>query len=173
MSRRVSVSRIVLGLGAILLVVGCAAGGEQFTAEQPAGFWVGLWHGIISVITLIIGIFSDSVKVYEVNNSGGLYDFGFLLGVICCWGSCAGSGWKCKSKAEREKEKAKEEEWEEIGEKVEEKVKRKAGEWADADKDADWKEVEEKVEEKVKEKIKDWAEDDGDSAEEKAEKPGT
>lgn len=166
--KRKLVMRVVIGMGALLVLAGCAAGGEQFTAEQPAGFWVGLWHGVISVITLIVGIFSDSLKVYEVNNSGGLYDFGFLLGVICVWGSCASGGGKCKwkSKEDREKEKTNEKDWEEIGEKVEEKVKRKAREWADADKDADWKEVEEKVEEKVKDKIKNWAED-GDESEEK------
>ncbi len=35
---------------------------------------------VISVM-LIVGIFSDSIDVYEVHNRGGWYDFGFLLGV--------------------------------------------------------------------------------------------
>lgn len=48
---------------------------------KPAGFWAGFWHGIISPITFIVGLFTDDVKFYETNNNGKLYDFGFLLGV--------------------------------------------------------------------------------------------
>lgn len=45
------------------------------------GFWSGLWHGIISPITFIISLFSDSVTVWETHNNGAWYTFGFLLGV--------------------------------------------------------------------------------------------
>ena len=74
-----------LGL-ACLLFVGCAAGSPQFTSEAPAGFWLGIWHGLISFVTLVIGIFNDHVRVYEVDNTGGWYDFGFLIGVTMLWG---------------------------------------------------------------------------------------
>jgi len=60
---------------------GCAAGDERFTGEDPAGFWIGLWHGLIACVALVIGIFSDSVEVYERSNTGGWYDLGFLIGV--------------------------------------------------------------------------------------------
>jgi hypothetical protein len=76
-----------LALLAGLLLAGCAAGDARFTAPEPAGFFFGLWHGFISFITLIWGIFSDDVQVYERMNTGGWYDFGFLLGVACTWGS--------------------------------------------------------------------------------------
>jgi len=56
---------------------------------QPAGFWAGLWHGLIAPITFVICIFNPNVRVYETNNRGRLYDFGFLLGVV---GSIGGSG---------------------------------------------------------------------------------
>jgi hypothetical protein len=69
-----------------VVVAGCAAGDPRFTTEDPAGFLAGLWHGIISMITLVIGIFTDGVEVYERNNTGGWYDFGFLLGVSSTWG---------------------------------------------------------------------------------------
>lgn len=42
----------------------------------------GLWHGIISPITLTISFFNSDVQMYEVHNSGSEYDFGFLLGVV-------------------------------------------------------------------------------------------
>ena len=51
-----------------------------------AGFWLGLWHGLICPITLIISLFSDNVHFYEVYNSGGWYNFGFLLGVGSSFG---------------------------------------------------------------------------------------
>lgn len=57
---------------------GCAAGDERFTGEDPAGFWIGLWHGLIACVALVIGIFSDSVEVYERSNTGGWYDLGSL-----------------------------------------------------------------------------------------------
>ena len=60
----------------LLLLTACTAGDAQFTPETPAGFWYGLWHGVIAVIALIIHLFNDAVLVYEVNNTGGWYDFG-------------------------------------------------------------------------------------------------
>lgn len=47
---------------------------------QHAGFWIGLWHGLISPITFLISIFNLNVRIYETNNRGRLYDLGFLIG---------------------------------------------------------------------------------------------
>ena len=54
---------------------------------DPAGFWGGLWHGIIAPITFIISLFDDGVSIYETNNNGRWYEFGFMLGI----GAYAGS----------------------------------------------------------------------------------
>ena len=150
--------KLLLLIPLLLLLSACAAGNEQFTAESPAGFWYGLWHGIISVITLIIHIFNENVLVYEANNTGGWYDFGFLLGVIGIWGG--GSHITCKTSAEKQRDK----EWEEIGDKVEKKVMRKLKEWAEkeesTDSGEDWEEISDKVEKKLKRIIREWAEKD-------------
>lgn len=142
----------------IFLLASCAAGDIQFTSESPAGFWFGLWHGVISFISLIIHLFNDSVTVYEVNNTGGWYDFGFLLGVISIWGG--GTHMSCKSAADKKREK----EWKEVGDKVEIKVMRKLNEWAqDEEGSADreeWDKISDKVEKKLKRKIREWAEKD-------------
>lgn len=53
---------------------------------EPDGFWLGLWHGWISPITFIISLFTDTVDVYSKNNSGGWYDFGFLVGAGVLFG---------------------------------------------------------------------------------------
>lgn len=134
----------------------CTAGDSQFTVENPAGFFWGLWHGVISVISLVIHLFNDNVVVYELDNSGGWYDFGFLLGVIMVWGG--GCHASCKTKQEAASDK----EWDEIGDKVEKKVMRRLKEWADedapTDSDGEWDEIGEKVEKKLKRKIREWAE---------------
>jgi hypothetical protein len=139
---------------AIVLLAGCAAGDPRFTASTPAGFWQGLWHGIISVITLIIGVFSDTVRVYEVQNTGGWYDFGFLCGVICIWGGGGAKGYHSRS-VRRDRQ-----EWDEIGRKVEAKVKRKIRAWAEAEPDEEWNVVEAKAEEKLKARLREWAQKD-------------
>jgi hypothetical protein len=136
-----------------VLATGCAAGTGRFSADEPANFWAGLWHGAISVVTLIIHVFDRGVRVYEVNNTGGWYDFGFLLGAICIWGGGSTAG--CvRSKRRKQEDK----EWEEVGAKVERKIKRKMREWAEAEPDEDWDDVEKKLERKLREKLRKWAE---------------
>lgn len=94
--RRGRVRPAVAGVAVVMLVLvlcGCAAGDPQFTADHPANFWLGLWHGVISWITLIVGIFDEGVRVYEVDNTGGWYDFGFLLGATSIWGGGSSAGY--------------------------------------------------------------------------------
>jgi len=150
------ISTLFVSIAFLLLLTSCAAGNAQFTSQEPAGFWYGLWHGVISFISLIIHLFSDTVSVYETNNSGGWYDFGFLLGVVSIWGG--GSHAKRKS-SENKKRK---QEWDEIGDKVEIKIMRKLKEWADDEENTEareeWDEIGEKVEKKLKRKIREWAE---------------
>ena len=67
--------------GVALLAVGCAAGSDRFVAG-PAGFWAGLWHGFILCVTFIVSLFADSVRIYELRNTGHLYDLGFVLGAL-------------------------------------------------------------------------------------------
>ena len=55
----------------------------------PAGFWGGLWHGMIAPIAFIVGLFNPNIGIYETNNNGRWYNFGFLLGIS---GSVGGSG---------------------------------------------------------------------------------
>ncbi len=173
----ISQSRLIIKLFVLIFLLvqlmSCTAGSDQFSVdggEDLAGFWYGLWHGAIAIITLIIHIFTDTVTVYETNNTGGWYDFGFLMGVIFVWGG--GCHAKCKSAARKKHDT----EWDEIGDKVEKKVMRKLKNWAESDvsdiptdetreemketevsKD-DWDELWPKVEKKLKRKIREWAE---------------
>ena len=60
------------------------------TGPDPAGFWPGLWQGLISPITFLISLFTSEVNIYEVQNNGNWYDFGFILGVATALGGGAG-----------------------------------------------------------------------------------
>jgi hypothetical protein len=63
----------------------------QQSGAKPAGFWAGLWHGLISPITFLVSLFNPGVRIYETNNRGRFYDFGFIIGVSGAFGS-SGSG---------------------------------------------------------------------------------
>ena len=68
----------------LLLLASCAPSAHEVSScvtSKPSGFWLGLWHGTIAPITFIISLFKDSVAVYELNNTGGWYDFGFIIGI--------------------------------------------------------------------------------------------
>ena len=86
------------GLAALLVLValvavGCAAGPNVATGPAPdAGFWLGLWHGVIVPVTFVISLFTDDVSIYEVVNNGNWYDFGFVLGLSVSFGGPARSG---------------------------------------------------------------------------------
>lgn len=74
--------KIFLLLALVFVLTGCAdvTPIENCITDDPYGFWFGLWHGFIAPFSFIGGLFSDSIAVYAVNNTGGWYDFGFVLG---------------------------------------------------------------------------------------------
>ncbi len=53
---------------------------QSCTAGHMYGFWGGLWHGLILFFDFIGSLFSDDIAIYAVNNNGGWYNFGFMLG---------------------------------------------------------------------------------------------
>lgn len=84
---------LIAGLLVLMLVLlaGCVAGPNAMVntpdeAGRIAGFWQGLWHGIIAPVTFVISLFSDKVHVFETHNNGNWYVFGFLLGLTAVWG---------------------------------------------------------------------------------------
>ena len=87
----------------VLVAVGCAAGPNVAAggAAPEAGFWLGLWHGIIAPVTFVISLFTDDVSIYEVHNSGNWYDFGYVLGLAMAFGGTAGSGSAAGRRRER------------------------------------------------------------------------
>ena len=148
----------IAALGILLVlsvnIAGCAAGPGSRFVEEPAGFWAGLWHGLICIVTFIISLFTDRVQMYEVNNTGGWYNLGFLLGACIVFSGGGGAGIK-----RRRPKSDKEKEWEEIGEKVEGKIRKGIKEWVDEteNKDEEWEKIGRKIEEKIKRELRNWA----------------
>lgn len=87
----------VLLVMVVFLFTACVASpNEMANTENPAGkvagFWQGLWHGVIAPITFVVSLFNKNVGVYEVHNNGGWYNFGFILGVMIIFGGGGGGG---------------------------------------------------------------------------------
>lgn len=67
-----------------LFLCGCADVENKATQCMDGhtyGFWGGLWHGIIAPFSWIGSLFSDDIAIWAVNNNGGWYTFGFMLGI--------------------------------------------------------------------------------------------
>src|SRR6266540_7215050 len=81
--RRRRAAAIGLTVLAAAVLAGCAAGPNDVSSVdiQLAGFWPGVWHGLIYPVTFVISLFTKSVNIYEVRNNGGWYNFGFVLGI--------------------------------------------------------------------------------------------
>jgi hypothetical protein len=80
---------------AVFVLAGCAAGPNEAAGAGDgdlAGFWLGLWHGLISPVTFVVSLFNHDVNIYEVRNDGNWYNFGFILGVALVFSGGARSG---------------------------------------------------------------------------------
>ena len=69
-----------------LVLAGCVPGDGSCTAADPGGFWSGIWHGWIAPVALVWGFFDATVRIYEVQNTGWWYDFGYYIAVISGFG---------------------------------------------------------------------------------------
>ncbi len=90
-------------LASLILLSACNAGSNSLAnVETPdgdlAGFWLGLWHGFIVLFTFIVSLFNNNVGIYEAHNTGGWYNFGFLMAVMMFWSGSQGGTKKAYSK---------------------------------------------------------------------------
>jgi hypothetical protein len=71
----------------LVAVAGCAAQPIAQHGPDTPGFLLGLWHGLVAPLAFVGSLFAD-IRMYAFPNSGGWYDFGWLLGVSA-WGGGA------------------------------------------------------------------------------------
>ncbi len=73
------------------VLAGCAPGpnplkGTASTHDGVAGFWLGLWQGVIAPVVFVVSLFKSDLSIYEVHNNGAWYNFGYLFGLACFFG---------------------------------------------------------------------------------------
>ncbi|MCJ7691432.1 MAG: hypothetical protein MUO60_19280, partial [Clostridiaceae bacterium] len=74
MKRKTKRTLLILGLLSMsMLLVACMPGDGSYSKARPANFLSGVWHGWIAPISLFLGFFNPSHRVYEVLNSGWWY----------------------------------------------------------------------------------------------------
>ena len=74
-----------------LVVLGVALGVAQgwaatrsYKPEQVAGFYLGLLHGFLMPAALPGLLMGNNFPIYAPNNSGRLYNIGYLVGINTC-----------------------------------------------------------------------------------------
>jgi hypothetical protein len=84
---------LLLAVMALILVSSCAESEnvKDCLTGDTYGFLGGLWHGIIAPVDFVAMLFRDNVTIYDQNNNGAWYAFGFLLG-SGGWGFMGGKG---------------------------------------------------------------------------------
>ena len=63
--------------------------GTAMNHDGVAGFWLGLWQGLIAPFVFVVSLFRRDLSIYEIHNNGAWYNFGYLFGLACVFG---GSG---------------------------------------------------------------------------------
>lgn len=59
---------------------------DECVTSDPYGFLGGLWHGIIAPFSFFVSLLDNETAMYAVNNNGGWYDFGFVIGAGILFG---------------------------------------------------------------------------------------
>ena len=143
---------------AFAAALNCAPGNNRWdqyvNPGHKAGFWAGIWHGLIIIITFIVSLFTSEVGIYEISNNGWPYNLGFVIGLFFSVGGGMRYG--------THRRKVKKYDWDEISQKIEEKVhsaiKSSLEEVTKEKKEKEWEEIGQKIEEKIKKVLREWVE---------------
>lgn len=90
----------VFAFGLLLLVSGCARHYAGADANDPYGFFSGIWHGIVAPLTIAVNILSWFLSLFSISflqdiqiigrpNTGFFYWVGFVMGFGAHAGSAA------------------------------------------------------------------------------------
>jgi hypothetical protein len=69
----------------------------------PANFWLGLWQGLIILLSFVASWFDNNIVLYQVHNNGFWYNFGYIIALCVSIGGLAG-GNRAAGKAKKKKE---------------------------------------------------------------------
>jgi len=85
--------KMIIGLFLFLLLINltsCAPSGYE---SDEAGFFSGIWHGMILIFSIIGKVFGADIGIYAEHNSGFFYWLGFIIGI----GGLGGGGAAARS----------------------------------------------------------------------------
>lgn len=92
---------LFIPLGIVLLAFGVYVFvtrlGMPVVGEKPAGFWLGLWQGLIIILSFIATWFDKNITLYQAGNNGFWYNLGYILGACIALGGSRGAS-KSKTK---------------------------------------------------------------------------
>ena len=82
---------LVVVLLLLSILAGCAPGANQSKGTPTehhgvAGFWLGVWQGLIAPLVFVASLFKNDLSIYEVHNNGAWYNLGYLFGLACFFG---------------------------------------------------------------------------------------
>lgn len=77
--RRPPLPPALVAVLAVALLASCAHQPPPVKLLDPPGFFSGLLHGFLMLLSLVGSVFTD-VRVYAFPNTGFWYDAGFVLG---------------------------------------------------------------------------------------------
>lgn len=83
--------RKAIAICLMLAVSGCAQHYTGVTADDPYGFFSGIWHGVIAPLTILVNILSWFLSLFDISflqsiqiigrpNTGFFYWVGFVMG---------------------------------------------------------------------------------------------
>lgn len=70
----------------LFVLTGCMASVTPAFESNPAGFFIGIWHGWLAPLSLVLQIFNPQHSIFEINNTGFGYEIGFYMAVISGFG---------------------------------------------------------------------------------------
>ena len=82
--KKISILAFIIAV--TFIFTSCIPGGGNYSVDNPAGFFTGVWHGWIAPFSLILGLFNRDITIYESFNTGWWYDFGFYISIIAGFG---------------------------------------------------------------------------------------
>lgn len=95
----------VCGARTLILILSVACVAALACAHQPSpppgmglpGFFTGVLHGFLILFNLLASLFTDA-RIYAYPNSGGWYDFGFVIGAMMFLGGGGAGSRKCRKR---------------------------------------------------------------------------
>lgn len=80
-SIKMKARKFIFGLALLICIASLSSCAPQGYESNEAGFFSGIWHGIIIVFSLVGKLFGANIGIYAEHNTGFTYWLGFIIGI--------------------------------------------------------------------------------------------